>query len=125
MKKLFLFLCISFISTLMHAVPLAKVNVAVVRNNQIKHGPTIIVQDNSTNIAYQDERTYIEVDVVEISETQIVLRCLVSTASEANTLVVRGMPRLTIPINDSLGMASLNCDGKDEHFMLIACVCPC
>lgn len=126
MKNLFLFLCLGYMSGIC-AADLVKVNIAIVRNNQITHGNTCVIKDTGTNIVYEDERTYIEADVIEITDTNIVLRCLVSTASAENRgmLVVRGMPRLTIPLSKGLGMASLNCDGKDEHFMLIACVSPC
>lgn len=126
MKKLFLFLCVSFVSSIC-AKDLVKVNFAVLRNGQIKHGSTYVIKEDGTNIVYQDELTYIEADVVEITKTHIILRCLVSTASPANRgmLVARGMPRLEITLTDGLGMASLNCDGQDEHFMLIASVCSC
>lgn len=124
MKKLFLFLCV--MSNLC-AKDLAKVNIAVLRGAQIRHGLTCVLKNDVTNIVYQDEQTYIEADIVEITHSHVILRCLVSTASPANRgmLVTRGMPRIEIPLIDGLGMASLNCDGKDEHFMLIASVCLC
>lgn len=126
MKKIMLLVCLISCAHVF-AKDVAKVNIAVLRNNQITHGNTCVVKDSGTNIAYEDEHTYIEADVIEITDTHIVLRCLVSTASAENRgmLVVRGMPRLMIPLSKGLGMASLNCDGKDEHFMLIACVSPC
>lgn len=126
MKRIFLFLCVMVINNLF-AKDVAKVNVAALRNNQMIHGQTIIVNDDITNIVFEDERTYIEMDVLEITQTQMVLRCLISTASAENNgmLVVRGMPRLIVPLHKDLGMASLNCDGKDEHFMLVVSVCPC
>ena len=126
MKRLALVSCMLIVNAVF-AKDVAKVNVAVLRNNQMTHGKTSIIKDDTTNIAFEDERTYIEMDVLEITETQIVLRCLVSTASAENNgmLVVRGMPRLVVPLQENLGMASLNCDGKDEHFMMIVSVCPC
>jgi hypothetical protein len=125
MKKLLLVSCV-LIANVVFAKDLAKVNVAVLRNNQMTHGKTSVVKDCNTNIAFEDERTYIEMDILEITETQMVIRCLISTASAENNgmLVVRGMPRLVVPLQKNLGMASLNCDGNDEHFMLIVSVCP-
>lgn len=109
----------------MFAKELAKVNVAILRDSFITHGKTCIINDTDTNIVYEDERTYIEMDIVEIATEYVMLRFLVSTAAPDSNgmLMVRGMPRLMIPINNGLGMASLNCDGKDEHFMLIASIC--
>ncbi|GMU19098.1 MAG: hypothetical protein AMXMBFR12_02900 [Candidatus Babeliales bacterium] len=124
MKKIILLVClISGASSF--AKELAKVNLAILRDNFITHGKTCVINDTDTNIVYEDERTYIEMDIVEIAPEYIMLRCLVSTAAPDSNgmLVVRGMPRLMIPINNGLGMASLNCDGKDEHFMLIASIC--
>lgn len=126
MKKILLLLCVMVASNLF-AKDVAKVNIATLRSNQMIHGETTIINDDTSNVVFEDERTYVEMDVLEITPTQMVLRCLVSTASAENNgmLVVRGMPRLVVPLHKGLGMASLNCDGKDEHFMLIASVCPC
>lgn len=105
----------------------AKVNVAILRNNQINHGATKIIADADTNIIFEDERTYIEADLLESTDNQMTLRCLISTASAENrgALVVRGMPRLIIPMSNGLGMASLNCNGPDEQFMFVVSICPC
>jgi hypothetical protein len=126
MKRLLLLSCV-LIANAAFAKDVAKVNIAVLRNNQMIHGKTSIINDDVTNIVFEDERTYIEMEMLEITQSQMVLRCLISTASAENNgmLVVRGMPRLVVPLQNDLGMASLNCDGKDEHFMLIVSVCPC
>lgn len=125
MKKL-LFLCVLFAYNVF-AKDVAKVNLAVLRNNSITHGTTCVISDTNSNIAFEDERTYVEVDVIEMNSDHMMLRCLISSASAENNgmLVVRGMPRLMVPLSKGLGMASLNCDGKDEHFVLIVSVCPC
>lgn len=126
MNKLLIF-CLAACASISFARAAAvKVNIAVVRNGQIAHGQTCTVSDESTTVVYQDGCTYIEADLIAVTAENIMLRCLVSTSSESNRmLVVRGVPRVMIPLVNGLGMMSLNCDGDNEHFLLVISACPC
>lgn len=125
MKNLFFISLMLFICSFACATQKVKINTAVLRNSKIVHGNTSIMESNRTNVIYQDERTYIEADVIEITTNHIIVRFLISSADSRGMLIARGMPRLTIPLSNGLGMASLNCDGNEEHFTLIFSACPC
>lgn len=119
MNKLFFAACLSIITPIAWAAQQIKINGAVLRNNKITHGATYIIEDNRTNMIYQDTQTYIEAEIVEVTQTHLVLRCFISSVDASRLLIMRGMPRVEIPLSNGLGMSSLNCDGKEEHFTLI------
>lgn len=123
MKKIVFAALFAVLSNCAFAATKIKLNVAVLRNNNITHNPTHELVDGSANLVYQDSSTYLEVDLVETTAEHILLRCFVSSAEPNGMLIMRGMPYIKISLTNGLGMASLNCDGKDEHFTLIMCAC--
>ncbi len=95
-------------------------DIAIVRNRAISISDTVSLHPAERGKkVLEDSNTYIEVELVTEKADEAVVQCMVATKDEKNMFIVRGMPRLTVPLKNGLGMASLNCDGDAEHFMIV------
>ena len=119
MKKSFLILALLLIASCAQA----KINleVAIMRNNVMNMSEVIQLECTKDPIkVYQDDLTYIEVELISEQNDTVLVGFIVATKGENNSYMVRGMPRLTLSLKKNLCMGSLNCDGRGEHFILIA-----
>lgn len=115
-------LLIFMLSTCATAQVAIKANFAIARGSKVSHSATKIVSCNVPTLAYQDDRTYVEAELLEINDQEIILRLLIGSKLENNPFTMRGMPKISVPITQGLGMTSMNCDGKEEHFTIIISV---
>lgn len=124
MKKLMLGVMIASITSLTCAVDTAKINMSVIRNQNINHSGTFTLQiGKPAQIVFMDGSTYVEAEVIEINSDSIIFGLLISSRAETGAFIVRGMPKMTVYLNDGLGMSSLNCNGREEQFTLLVAAC--
>lgn len=94
--------------------------VAVVRDRTFNSGePILVTVGQRSKKILENENTYIEAELMTENADEATVQCMVATKNDKNMFVVRGMPRLVVSLKNGLGMASLNCDGDAEHFMIV------
>ncbi len=121
MNKLFVCALLGSISCLTNAADCVKVTMSVMRNQSVNHSSTHTLQKGMpAEIIYMDTSTYVEAEIVSLSPEEVEFMLLISSRSENGAFVVRGMPKMTVHLTQGLGMSSLNCNGRDEQFTLLA-----
>ncbi len=121
MKKIFVCALMATIASVACGLDRVKITMSVMRNQNVNHAATLTLQKGMpAEIIYMDASTYVEAEIVSLTPDCVELLLLISSRSENGAFVVRGMPKMTVHLQDGLGMSSLNCNGRDEQFALIA-----
>jgi hypothetical protein len=110
------FLCIAHLAS-------AKINVSagIARGEIFKSGLPITLELEQRKMCYFDDNVYIEAELVEEKADHILLQFTVATKNESGSFIVRGLPRLSFPLEPQsrIVSGSLRCDGPSETFTLV------
>lgn len=113
-----LLLSLALISTMLSAK--VHFDVAILRgtNLSVQNAVTLVLGEKPVR-AYQDDTTYVEVELLEEAQDMPRVKLTVSTKNEHGMFLVRGMPQVTSNIVQGLGMSSIQCNSQNENFLLL------
>ena len=95
-------------------------NLAVLRDGKLNILPAVILEQKQSPLkVYHDDQTYIEAELVNEKNDEVLIRYTVATKNETGAFIVRGVPQLPVVMTNGLGMTSMQCDGRSETFTLI------
>ena len=115
------FIALSLLVIASNASAKIKISVGIVRNESVNTAANIILELDQRELCYQDETTYLEAELLEETKENVLIQFTVATKNETGAYMVRGLPKLSIPMNVEIpASASLRCDGPSESFMLVA-----
>ena len=115
------FFAIAFLFTAPAAMAKINLSLAVMRNDSVNTAANIQLVVDQRELCYQDETAYIEAELIEENADTITLQFTVATKNETGAYMVRGLPKLLLPIDaeTKTGTSSMRCDGPSESFNLV------
>ena len=99
--------------------------VGILRKTALSIQKAVKVASNEAPVlVFKDDLSYIEAEIMSEKDNIVVIRFTIATRCETGAYMVRGIPHITVNIQDGVGLSSMQCDSKDETFSLIMAVSP-